>query len=293
METEVTGARMFLAGIYGELPTSISPQAECHVMLYAASGLMSAALRTASGRVFHRLAPVPTEGYMFLIPPGATLELSSKGKSTEALLIEFRCPQLRFYPSNARYGLTCPDGSRQALKSFARLSSYDVALLRPVAEDAYKNLLFPKGSGRHIFGVINFHMVLGKLFVVPKNAKYWGAPGVVLEKTIEADPVSVKLKDMARKIGCTPEGLRKSFKALTGVAPSYYKLSETLHFARYWILHTRLPFKAVSMRMGFGSASYFTRYVLRHTGKTPKEIRASGRWPCLGTGEMAGNALES
>ena len=279
METSVTSANRYLQDIYGEVPASFAPQGGCFMLLYFASGLMSAAMRLASGRVFHRIAGILTEGYMFLVPPGATLDVSVEMESVEASVVEFRCPQLRFNVSNARYGLACPDGSRQAVKSFTKLSSYDVALLRPIVEDACKNLQHPPGGARHLFGTINFHLALSKLFVIPRNAKYWGTPGVILEKTIEANPVTIKVKDMARRIGCTPAGLRKSFKALAGLEPSMFKRRETLHFARYWILETRLPFKTIAERMGFKTASYFTRYIAHHTGKTPRQIRASGRWP--------------
>lgn len=279
MEIEVMRAGFFLRGMQGALPAEVSPPPGGIALLYFASGLKAAAMRLHGGRVFHRVADATIEGHVFLVPHGATLDIAVAEDEIEALLVEFRCPQLRFLKSNARFALDCPDGSRQSVRSFARLSTYEVALLRPMAEASWKHLPHPAGGGRHLFGMLNFQAILARLFVIPQNMKYWGRPGVVLEKTIEVSPVATRVKDIARRIRLTPDGLRKSFKALTGNTPRAYMEAQTLHLARYWILDTALPFKTVAERMGFNSASYFTRYIARRTGRTPRQIRAARRWP--------------
>jgi AraC-like DNA-binding protein len=41
---------------------------------------------------------------------------------------------------------------------------------------------------------------------------------------------------------------------------------------------TKAQIKKIALRLGFGSASYFTQFIRRETGKTPRAIRASGKW---------------
>ena len=56
------------------------------------------------------------------------------------------------------------------------------------------------------------------------------------------------------------------------------KTKQSLHLAQYYMLKTKMSFKTIALRLGFGSASYFTQFIRRETGKTPRDIRASGQW---------------
>ena len=44
---------------------------------------------------------------------------------------------------------------------------------------------------------------------------------------------------------------------------------QSIHYSK----SSKLTFKVIAKRLGFGSASYFTRFIRQHTGKTPREMR--------------------
>ena len=83
---------------------------------------------------------------------------------------------------------------------------------------------------------------------------------------------------MKRGVWQTPSAVVKDFKKSHGRSPQQFKTEQSLHLAQYYILKTKMSFKMIALRLGFGSASYFTQFIRRETGKTPRDIRASGKW---------------
>ena len=100
----------------------------------------------------------------------------------------------------------------------------------------------------------------------------------MLFKEIEAQPRAFKVQNVAKRMGQTPERVVKGFKRTYGRSPQQFKTEQSLHLAQYYILKTKMSFKMIALRLGFGSASYFTQFIRRETGKTPRDIRASGKW---------------
>ncbi|MBQ6925204.1 MAG: helix-turn-helix transcriptional regulator, partial [Kiritimatiellae bacterium] len=96
-----------------------------------------------------------------------------------------------------------------------------------------------------------------------------------LEKLIEMKGHRVKLGEMARELHHSPSWLRARFRVERGSTPGKAKQAQTLHLAQYYIQQTKLPFRQIALRLGMSSASYFSYYVRRHLGKTPRQLRAA------------------
>lgn len=244
------------------------------------SGMVRGEVRLPDGRIPFKSSGNGAESAILIVPPGGVFEASLVTGQTEAFAFDFACPLLVPQRSMLRLELKCPDGSRVRLFFAASLSNYDVAILRPTAWRAYKDISADPSSGRRLRGVIHFMAILSQMFVEPRNMEYWGNPAVVLQKSIEANPRGSTVRGLARRLKCSAGTLRRRFNERSpGLSPSEYRVEQTLHMMRYYILDTRLPFKTVARQIGFKSASYFTRYCVRHLGATPRKIRALGRFP--------------
>lgn len=71
-----------------------------------------------------------------------------------------------------------------------------------------------------------------------------------------------------------------NFKAVTSTSPLQYLKNYRLHKARMYMLHDGMKASAAAMRVGYESASQFSREFKRYFGLTPGEdtarLRASG-----------------
>lgn len=83
------------------------------------------------------------------------------------------------------------------------------------------------------------------------------------------------MQDLARTLGVTPTHLTRVCKSTAGLTASAMLTGRTLHAARDLLETTRLPANQVAADLGFNSAAYFSRFILRHTGKSPSELRRS------------------
>lgn len=258
----------------------LSPDAGRFALVLVISGMKRGELRLADGGAAYVASGRLDESVMLAVPPGGVFDCEFDEDATEAYVFEFACPDLAPNPSRMRLALKCGDGSRQTLFLATALSSYEDATLRPIAEQAHHELLHGDTAGKRIYGHLNFMALLARLFVVPRSIVFWGNPAVVFTKNMEANPRGLTLKEVSRKLGCSPGTIRRRLEAIEpGKTPKYIRQRQTLHLMRHYILRTTLPFKTVARHIGFGSASQFTHYCVRHTGRTPREIRSSGKWP--------------
>ena len=280
-EIEVFSAHAELRGRDGGgIAPESAPGEGSFVLLAVLSGMVRGKMRLADGRIPFKTSKGGSECVILLVPPGGVLQAEFAFGETEAFAFEFACPSLSPQPSRMRLELKCGNGDAMSLFFAAPLSNYDATILRPSAWRAYKDLGVPGTAGRRLRGVIHLMALLSQLLVVPRNMEYWGSPAVVLQKSIEANPRGSTVIGMSRKLGCSPATLRRKFGERTpGMSPSVYKLEQTLHMMRYYILETSLPFKTIARKIGFKSASHFTRYSVRYLGVTPRTIRSSGLFP--------------
>ena len=70
----------------------------------------------------------------------------------------------------------------------------------------------------------------------------------------------------ARALGVTPTHL-------TGLTAADLLTERSLHAARDLLEASDLPIGQIAASLGFGSAAYFSRFILQHTGLTPSALR--------------------
>lgn len=282
-ELEIVSANATQRTHLGEgIAPEMAPGEGRFALVLALSGMVRGELRLADGRVPFKATGRAGEGVVFIIPPGGVFRSAFETETTEAFVFEFTSPALSIQPSRMRLALKCGDGTIQSLFFAAMLSNYEAAILRPTAWRAYKDMHDPGTAGRRLCGVIHFLALLSQLFAIPRNMEYWGNPAVVLQKSIEANPRGSTVRGLSAQLQCSTSTLRRRFNERTpGMSPSDYKIEQTLHMMRYYIMKTTLPFKTVARLVGFKSASHFTRYSVRYLGRTPSAIRASGHFPSI------------
>ena len=83
------------------------------------------------------------------------------------------------------------------------------------------------------------------------------------------DSLSVEL--LAAEVNMSVSAFHHNFKAVTSTSPLQYLKSYRLHQARMLMLHEGLKAGAAAMRVGYESASQFSREFKRYFGVTPGE----------------------
>ena len=85
----------------------------------------------------------------------------------------------------------------------------------------------------------------------------------------------------ARALGVTPTHLTRVCKQVSGLTAADMLTERSLHAARDLLNANELPVGQIAASLGFGSAAYFSRFILHHTGQSPSALRgkAADRQP--------------
>ncbi|WP_366130436.1 helix-turn-helix transcriptional regulator [uncultured Roseovarius sp.] len=79
----------------------------------------------------------------------------------------------------------------------------------------------------------------------------------------------------ARALGVTPTHLTRVCKQASGLTAADMLTERSLHAARDMLEAGEQPIGQIAACLGFGSAAYFSRFVLQHTGQTPSALRTA------------------
>ena len=265
-------------GEYWTIPAELSPPEGRFTLLYVASGMKRGILRMADGRIAFAASGRLYEGAMVLVPHGAVFECGFAAGVAEAFAYELACPGLKLNKPRLRYAMPVGDGKAVAMRMSVALSTYDIAVLRPLSDRIFQASHSQRGGARHLQGCLFLQALLAYFIPVQERMGYFDDPANMVFKEIEAQPRAFKVREAAKRAGRTPGGVVKGFRKAYGTTPQRVKTAQSLHLAQYCIIRTNLPFRTVAARMGFSSASYFTQFVRRTTGRTPRELRAAGKW---------------
>ncbi len=82
------------------------------------------------------------------------------------------------------------------------------------------------------------------------------------------------MADYALHLDVTPTHLSRVCKAKLGHSAADFIVQRALFAARKQLVQTKEPAKEIAASLGFGSAAYFSRFILAHTGKSPRDLRA-------------------
>lgn len=85
----------------------------------------------------------------------------------------------------------------------------------------------------------------------------------------------LSVADHARSLGVTPTHLTRTCRRLSGLSAAELLTQRSLHAARDLIETSTRPMAEIAASLGFGSAAYFSRFILHHTGRTPSQLRAA------------------
>lgn len=79
--------------------------------------------------------------------------------------------------------------------------------------------------------------------------------------------------DHAAALDVTPTHLTRVCRKVSGQTAADMLILRRLHAARRLLAQGLEPAARVAKQLGFASPSYFTRFIQKHTGKTPSELR--------------------
>jgi AraC family transcriptional activator of pobA len=83
------------------------------------------------------------------------------------------------------------------------------------------------------------------------------------------------MADHAEALQVTPTHLTRACKAASGRTAADLLTERILYEARHLLTTTQVPAQDIARFLGFGSAAYFTRFMLHHTNATPSALRKS------------------
>lgn len=214
-------------------------------------------------------APLPFECETFGTPENPLLGLSIA--VTPALVAELLV-QIENAPTDA-------EARPQAIESApvdAALSNAAVRLLECLhsADDA-------RILGSQIIREITYRVLTGRLganlrgLATPQS--HFGQITRVLNR-IHADYASDHdVETLAREAGMSVSTFHTHFKNVTASSPLQYLKTIRLHKARMLMVHDGLGAAAAALRVGYESASQFSREFKRHFGGAPAEVASQLR----------------
>lgn len=81
------------------------------------------------------------------------------------------------------------------------------------------------------------------------------------------------MAEFAGELAVTPTHLTRVCREVTGMTAADLLTDRTLHEARKLLCDTDVPARQIAQHLGFGSAAYFSRFILKHTGQAPSVLR--------------------
>jgi len=188
---------------------------------------------------------------------GVRLELDARSIAQLAAEIDFPIP-LKISSSRAMSVVTLDEGLQDALARLIRLLS-EPHLLSLVAPLIQQEIIVRLLNGEH--GPTLRHLVAV------------GSPSQQIAKVIawlkQHFTEDVPMDDLAAKAHMSPSTFRQHFRAVAGMSPLQYLKHLRLQDARQLMLNEDLDASSAAIRVGYESASQFSREYSRLFGQPP------------------------
>jgi len=84
---------------------------------------------------------------------------------------------------------------------------------------------------------------------------------------------AMTMSEHAEALDVTPTHLTRVCKLSTGKTAAELLTERIVYEARHLLAETKVPAQDIARFLGFGSAAYFTRFMLHHTNATPTKLR--------------------
>lgn len=158
----------------------------------------------------------------------------------------------------------------------ARLSAAAVRLLEALQYPDESRILGPS-----LVRELTYHALLGplgaNLRALAAPHTHFGQISRVLNRIHRDFDQSIDVETLAQDAGMSVSTFHTHFKAVTSSSPLQYLKTIRLHKARQLMVHDGFNAAAAALRVGYESASQFSREFKRHFGDTPAAVAASLR----------------
>lgn len=211
--------------------------------------------------------PLPFECETFATEavPLAGMRLNVDILQLQELLMEIGEDEL-FRPALAASGINSATLSDEILCAIERL--FDV-MTRPM--DA-------RILGRQIIREILYHVLMGPgggaLLALVSRQTHFSLISRVLKRIENHYTQNLSVDELAAEANMSVSAFHHNFKSVTSTSPLQYLKTYRLHKARMLMIHDGMKASAAAMRVGYESASQFSREFKRYFGVTPGEDAA-------------------
>lgn len=208
--------------------------------------------------------PLPFECETFATPevPLAGVRINIDILQLQDLLMDIGEDEL-FHPEACSTGINSAQLSEEILCAVERL--LDV-LQRPL--DA-------RILGRQIVREILYYVMTGPrgeaLLALVSRQTHFSLISRVLRRIETQYTENLSVDQLAREANMSVSAFHHNFKSVTSTSPLQYLKSYRLHKARLLILHDGLKASSAAVKVGYESASQFSREFKRYFGVTPRE----------------------
>lgn len=135
--------------------------------------------------------------------------------------------------------------------------------------------------GKQIIREILYHVLMGPrggaLLALVSRQTHFSLISRVFKQIEMKYTENLNVEQLAAEANMSVSAFHHNFKAVTSTSPLQYLKSYRLHKARMMMIHDGMKASAAAMRVGYESASQFSREFKRYFGVTPGEDAARMR----------------
>jgi AraC-like DNA-binding protein len=209
--------------------------------------------------------PLPFECETFATEavPLAGIRVNVDILQLQELLMEIGEDEL-FQPSMASSGINSATLSEEILCAIERLL------------DVMDRPLDARILGKQIVREILYHVLLGPgggaLLALVSRQTHFSLISRVLKRIESQYTENLSVDQLAAEANMSVSAFHHNFKSVTSTSPLQYLKTYRLHKARMLMIHDGMKASAAAMRVGYESASQFSREFKRYFGVTPGKM---------------------
>lgn len=147
--------------------------------------------------------------------------------------------------------------------------------------DVLEHPLDARILGKQIIREILYHILVGScgaaLLALVSRQTHFSLISRVLRRIETQYTENLSVDQLAAEANMSVSAFHHNFKSVTSTSPLQYLKSYRLHKARMLILHDGIKASTAAIRVGYESASQFSREFKRYFGVTPGEDAARMR----------------
>ncbi|MDU7825418.1 MAG: DNA-binding transcriptional regulator YqhC [Escherichia coli] len=250
--------------LYGETPFARTP------VMYE-PGIIILFSGHKIGYINERVFRYDANEYLLLtvpLPLLAGLRLNVDILQLQELLMDIGEDE-HFQPSMAASGINSATLSEEILCAAERLL------------DVMERPLDARILGKQIIREILYYVLTGPcggaLLALVSRQTHFSLISRVLKRIENKYTENLSVEQLAAEANMSVSAFHHNFKSVTSTSPLQYLKNYRLHKARMMIIHDGMKASAAAMRVGYESASQFSREFKRYFGVTPGEDAARMR----------------